>query len=137
MSDAARDQKSKSGIEHMLKRAFAPIDPPVRLHGRIESRMERVTFAAAEELADWELRAMRDPRNWVKPAVAVIAGASAGTALLVLRARSKRGGEGHEALDALSEAFGDAARELGRSATGRPRSQAERDNRGNSSPREQ
>ena len=32
---------------------------------------------------------MRDPRNWVRPAAAVVVGASAGTALVVLRVRSR------------------------------------------------
>ena len=30
---------------------------------------------------------MRDPRNWVRPAAAVVVGATAGTALVVLRVR--------------------------------------------------
>jgi hypothetical protein len=32
---------------------------------------------------------MRDPRNWVRPAAAVVVGAGAGTALVVLRVRSR------------------------------------------------
>jgi hypothetical protein len=32
---------------------------------------------------------MRDPRNWVRPAAAVVVGASAGTALVLLRVRSR------------------------------------------------
>jgi hypothetical protein len=32
---------------------------------------------------------MRDPRNWVRPAAAVVVGASAGTALVVLRVRGR------------------------------------------------
>ncbi len=32
---------------------------------------------------------MRDPRNWVRPAAAVIVGAGAGAALVVLRVRTR------------------------------------------------
>jgi len=32
---------------------------------------------------------MRDPRNWVRPAAAIVAGSAAGTALVVLRARRR------------------------------------------------
>ena len=32
---------------------------------------------------------MRDPRNWARPAAAVLIGAGAGTALVVLRVRSR------------------------------------------------
>ncbi len=55
-----------------------------------------VTQAAAEELSDWaeelsesELRALRDPRNWVRPVVAVGAGGVATGALVVLELRRR------------------------------------------------
>jgi hypothetical protein len=32
---------------------------------------------------------MRDPRNWVRPAAALLAGGAAGTALVLLRARRR------------------------------------------------
>jgi hypothetical protein len=44
---------------------------------------------AADELEAWELSAMRDPRNWVRPAAALVAGGTAGVALVVLRARRR------------------------------------------------
>ena len=44
---------------------------------------------AADELEAWELSAMRDPRNWVRPAAALVAGGAAGAALVVLRARRR------------------------------------------------
>lgn len=115
------DQRQNS-IEQLLERAFAPIEPPPRLYERLEVRLERVTYAAAEELADWELMAMRDPRNWVAPATAAVVGASAGTALLVLTLRRRRRSGGNEALEALTSAFGGAALEL---ATGGARSRGE------------
>ena len=45
---------------------------------------------AADELEAWELASMRDPRNWVRPAAAVVVGTAAGAALVVLRARSRQ-----------------------------------------------
>jgi hypothetical protein len=35
------------------------------------------------------MSAMRDPRNWVRPAAAAIVGATAGTALVALRVRRR------------------------------------------------
>ena len=35
------------------------------------------------------LGAMRDPRNWVRPAAAVVVGAGAGSALVLLRVRNR------------------------------------------------
>ena len=37
-----------------------------------------ITEMAADELEAWELSAMRDPRNWVRPAAAVVVGSAAG-----------------------------------------------------------
>jgi hypothetical protein len=44
---------------------------------------------AAGELEAWELSSMRDPRNWARPAAALVAGGAAGTALVLLRARRR------------------------------------------------
>ncbi len=44
---------------------------------------------AADELEAWELSAMRDPRNWARPAAAVVAGGAAAAGLVVLRARRR------------------------------------------------
>ena len=109
------DRAARSTVESMLSRAFTPVDPPQHLYARVEIRLEKVTFAAAEELSAWELAAMRDPRNWVTPAVAGAAGTGAGAALLVMHVRRrKRLPESNEALEALGSAFGAAARELAR-----------------------
>ena len=43
----------------------------------------------AEELSDSELRALRDPRNWVRPVVAVSAGGIATGALVLLELRRR------------------------------------------------
>src|SRR3954466_8948451 len=91
-------------VERMLTDALRPIDPPERLSGRVEDTLGAITQAAAEELSDWaeelsesELSALRDPRNWVRPVVAVGAGGVATGALVLMelrrrsRQRSERG----------------------------------------------
>ncbi|MBJ7329127.1 MAG: hypothetical protein JHC95_04460 [Solirubrobacteraceae bacterium] len=75
-------------METLLKRAFTPVDPPERLSLRLETTLQSLTDASLDELEGWELSAMRDPRNWVRPVVATAVGASAGTALVVLRVRA-------------------------------------------------
>jgi hypothetical protein len=76
-------------FEALLREALAPVEPPADLVQRLESTLETITELAADELEAWELRAMRDPRNWVRPAAAVVAGGAAGTALVLLRARRR------------------------------------------------
>lgn len=122
MSERSQGDSVENRIEKLLEQAFAPIEPPERLFdriGRIEVELENITFAAAEELSDWELSAMRDPRNWVAPATAAVVGAGAGTALLVMHVRRRRRSERSEALEALTSAFSDAALELATGGTRR------------------
>ena len=95
-------------VERLLADALRPIDPPQRLSGRVEDTLSAVTQAAAEELSDWaeelsesELRALRDPRNWVRPVVAVGAGGVATGALVLLELRRRGRGEGEGGLRAL------------------------------------
>jgi hypothetical protein len=76
-------------VEALLREALAPVEPPARLTGQIESKLETWTGLAQEELDGWELSAMRDPRNWVRPAAAMAVTATAGTALVVLRVRHR------------------------------------------------
>jgi hypothetical protein len=91
-------------VEALLTDALRPIEPPQRLSGRLEDTLAAITQAAADELSDWaeelseeELRALRDPRNWVRPVVAVGAGGVATGALVLIemrrrsRQRSERG----------------------------------------------
>jgi hypothetical protein len=65
------------------------VEPPARLADQLEEHLAEVQAAALEELADWELGAMRDPRNWARPAAAVAVGTAAGAALVVMRMRRK------------------------------------------------
>ncbi len=77
------------GLEGMLRRALMPVEPPADLAWRLEETLTSLTELAAGELESWELSAMRDPRNWVRPAGALMVGGAAGLALVVLRARRR------------------------------------------------
>jgi hypothetical protein len=76
-------------IEVLLNQAFRPVEPPESLSMRLESTLQELTDLAAEELESWELSAMRDPRNWVRPVAAVAIGTAAGAGLVVLRVRQQ------------------------------------------------
>ncbi len=96
-------------VEHLLGDALRPIEPPERLSARLEDTLAAVTQAAAEELSDWaeelsesELRALRDPRNWVRPVVAVGAGGAATGALILLELRRRGRRESQSGLRALT-----------------------------------
>jgi hypothetical protein len=102
-------------IEQMLRLALAPVDPPETLKQRVETTLQDLTDAAVDELESWELSAMRDPRNWVRPVVATAVGASAGTALVIIRVRQqqrKRAAQSRNPLDlaqrTLKAAVGEA-----------------------------
>ncbi|MFN8159898.1 MAG: hypothetical protein U0R52_02480 [Solirubrobacterales bacterium] len=90
-------------VERLLSDALRPIEPPERFSERVEQTLSAVTQAAAEELSDWadelsesELRALGEPRNWVRPVVAVAAGGVATGALVLMelrrRGRQRTGG---------------------------------------------
>jgi hypothetical protein len=76
-------------LESLLRRALAPVEPPEDLTGRLEETLRSITELAAEELEGWELSAMRDPRNWARPAAALVVGGAAGLALVALRTRRR------------------------------------------------
>ncbi len=63
--------------------------PAGRPRRRLEQTLVSLTELAQDELESWELSAMRDPRNWVRARAAAVIGASAGTALVVLRVRGR------------------------------------------------
>jgi hypothetical protein len=83
-------------FEALLREALSPIDPPDDLAARMEMTLVNLTELAQEELESWELGAMRDPRNWVRPAAAAVVVAGAGTALVVLRVRSRHRTRRHQ-----------------------------------------
>ena len=100
-------------VENLLRSALRPIEPPEKLSGRVEETLSAVTEAAAEELSAWaeelsdsELRSLRDPRNWVRPAAAIAAGGiAAGGLVLVEMRRRKRPSR----LSGIGDQFSDIA----------------------------
>jgi hypothetical protein len=108
-------------VESLLRQALAPVEPPSGFHERLEFTLTGLTEFAAEELEGWELRAMKDPRNWVRPAAAVVVGSTAGAALVVLAARQRRSSReaaaaaaaGHDALAAVRDAAQRALHDIG------------------------
>jgi hypothetical protein len=76
-------------FESLLRQALTPVEPPADLAARLELTLINLTELAQDELESWELSTMRDPRNWARPAAAVVVGAGAGTALVVLRVRAR------------------------------------------------
>lgn len=111
MSSGAAD------FEALLRQALTPVEPPAHLVDRVELTLVSLTELAQDELDAWELRAMRDPRNWVRPAAAAVVGVSAGTALVVLRVRSRhrvRKQRSNNPIELLERTFQDAAEEARR-----------------------
>jgi hypothetical protein len=102
-------------FEGLLREALAPVEPPADLAERLESTLTSITEMAADELEAWELSAMRDPRNWARPAAALLVGGTAGAALVVLRARRRAHGS-PASLDGVREAAERAVQDLGREA---------------------
>jgi hypothetical protein len=101
------------GFEGLLREALRPIEPPADLAERLEGTLTTITALAADELEAWELSAMRDPRNWVRPAAAVVAGSAAGAALVLLRAR-RRASSPSPALEGMRDSAERTVREIAR-----------------------
>ena len=103
-----------SDVERRLRIALAPVEPPGSLTDRLDRTLTELTEAAADELADWELRSMRDPRNWARPAAALVVGGIAGGALIVVRARQQQKRRDARGVKALEGAIRDVRRDLRR-----------------------
>jgi hypothetical protein len=106
-------------FESLLKRALSPVEPPKELEARLEVTLGSLVDMAAEELEAWELRAMRDPRNWVRPVAAAAVGSTAAVGLVLVRTqrrRHKRRTEAHNPADLLGRTLRDLAREARRVA---------------------
>ena len=82
-------ESTSPDFEALLRRALAPVEPPADLAERLETTLLGITNLAADELEAWELGAMRDPRNWVRPVAAIFVGSTAATGLILLRARRR------------------------------------------------
>jgi hypothetical protein len=107
-----------SDVERLLRGALVPIDPPGDLAARVERRLTAITDAAADELAEWDPSALRDPRRWARLVAAGVIGAGAGGALVLVRARQKQKRREARGLVALQkgmrEVTGDVRRRLER-----------------------
>jgi hypothetical protein len=77
-------------VEQLLRSALVPVEPPDVLSDRLERRLSELTEVAAAELADWELSAMRDPRNWGRPVAAIVVGSVAAGGLVLVRTRQQQ-----------------------------------------------
>lgn len=109
-------------FEALLQEALSPVDPPAALVQRLAHTLVSLTELAQEELESWELSAMRDPRNWVRPAAAVVVGVTAGTALVVLRVRLRhraRKQQSDNLVDLAGRTLHDFAEEAGKILPGR------------------
>jgi hypothetical protein len=105
-------------FEALLREALAPVEPSADLNNRLEHALVNLTELAHDELEAWELSAMRNPRNWGRPVAAAMIGATAGTALVVLRVRSRHRARKQESSNLLQLAehtlhdFGEEARRI-------------------------
>jgi len=103
-------------LEALLADALRPVDPPESLGGRVETTLSRITEVAASEFSSWadeltesELQSLRDPRNWVRPVAAGVAGGAAGVALIMMGSKRGRKPTGVRAFaeDVVSRLSGD------------------------------
>ena len=108
MADARFD------VEALLRSALTPVEPPDSLSDQLERHLTELTDLAAEELADWELSAMGDPRNWARPVAAATVIGVAGGALVVVRARQRSKKKQGTGLRALEQGLQDVVDRVGR-----------------------
>ena len=101
-------------VERLLRLALTPVEPPERLTDRLERGLSELTDAAADELADWELVAMSDPRNWARPAAALVVGGVAAGGLVLVRARQQQRKRQDTGLRALEKSARGVARDFQR-----------------------
>lgn len=105
-------------VERLLRYALVPVEPPASMSDRVERRLTELTDAAVDELAEWDPSALGDPRRWARFVAAGVVAASAGGALVLVRARQKQRSpatRGFEALQkSIREVRGEAAARLRR-----------------------
>ena len=99
-------------VEALLRLALVPVEPPEALSDRLERGLSELADAAADELADWELSAMRDPRNWGRPVAAVVVGGTAAGVLVLVRARQQQRKRQLTGVRALERGVRDVAGDL-------------------------
>jgi len=101
-------------VEALLRSALTPVEPAEGLSDRLERGLSEITDAAAEELADWELSAMGNPRNWGRPVAAAVVGGTATGALVLVRARQRQKKRQAKGLRAIENGVQDVAAQLRR-----------------------
>ena len=106
--------EARFDMEALLRSALTPVDPPEALSDRLERHLTELTDLAAEELAEWELGAMRDPRNWARPVAAATVIGVAGGALVIVRARQRSKKKHVTGLRALEQGLQDVVDRVGR-----------------------
>jgi hypothetical protein len=99
-------------MDALLRSALTPVEPSEALSDRLERGLSELTDAAVGELADWELSAMRDPRNWGRPVAAILVGGTAAGALVLVRARQRQRSRPEGALPALGQGIRDVAGDI-------------------------
>ena len=106
--------EARFDVEALLRSALTPVEPPETLSDRLERNLTELTDLAAEELADWEMSAMRDPRNWVRPVAAATVVGVAGSALVIVRARQRAKKKHVTGLRALEQGLQDVVDRVGK-----------------------
>jgi len=106
--------EARFDVEAMLRSALTPVEAPEALSDRLERHLTELTDLAAEELAEWELGAMRDPRKWMRPVAAATVIGVAGRALVVVRARQRSKKKHVTGLRALEQGLHDVVDRVGR-----------------------
>ena len=105
-------------VERLLRSALVPVEPPEALSDRLERGLAELTEVAVAELADWELSAMRDPRNWARPAAAIVVGSVAAGGLVLVRARQQQKKRQDSGLHALEKSIRGVADDIGKRLRG-------------------
>jgi hypothetical protein len=99
-------------VEQLLRSALVPVEPPEALSDRLERGLSELTEAAVTELAEWELSTMRDPRNWARPAAAIVVGSVAAGGLVLVRARQQQKKRHATGLHALERSLRGVAEDI-------------------------
>jgi hypothetical protein len=104
-------EPARFDVEALLRSALTPVEPSHSLAERMDAGLTHLTELAADELAEWELAAMRDPRNWVRPAGAVVVGGAAAAALILVRAQRRSKNQGRP-IQSLEQGARDVTRDI-------------------------
>jgi hypothetical protein len=99
-------------VEALLRSALVPVEPSEAMSDRLQRSFSEITDLVVDELADWELSTMRDPRNWAPTVAAVVAGGVAAGGLVLLSARQRRRHRGSGPLRSLEHGVQEVSSDL-------------------------